>query len=1122
MQDDSNPLRPQGQMNLAPAPGALPPLATEAFDVGETPDSLSRLEDCAAQYGDIFRIYAPGRKSETWVINNPADVKRVLVTSHRNYIKGIGLDRVKILLGDGIMVSEGERWRRQRRMIQPMFHRRMIESYANLIDRCIDEKLAAFSAKAATQTHVDITDEMSELTLDIVLRSIFGDDLEWLSTQMGENPFDLLTQDPERNLQFAYKFRSLRELVSELIADRRTRDRDEPDLLGSLLIARDKDSNLPMTDSDIIDETLTLVVAGHETTASALGFVWYLLARNPEARQRLYDELDGKDEIRPMSYQDTEELLYTRAVIEEAMRLYPPGWLLTRRSLVDEQLSGYTLPAGTDVMLSPYLLQRHAQHWSDPDAFRPERFLGEAHPREKWVYIPFAAGPRHCVGENLAMYEMVIHVARMARRFELDLVDDKPLDLEAAINLRARNGIKMRLSARPNAPAPTIYRPPISQPLAEFRMQYQTLIEALEGNRRVPRAIHYLEGEHDERVVEYAELYERATGILYHLQSLGAERGDKMIIFLNNNEQFLDGFWAAIAGGIIPVPLAVGISDEHRHKLLRIARKLGSPYLYTDRKNLDRLKSFAESVGESAVFEQLNAKAFLVDELDDISRAGRVIRANPDDVAFIQFSSGSTSEPKGVVLTHNNILANARSAGGLSGFNADDVSLSWMPLTHDMGLIGFHIFMFCYRMQIYHMPTDLFIRRPLLWTTFASRYRATITSSPNFGYRHYLKVLGDRSLENTDLSSLRQIYNGAEPISVELCDEFMTRMAPYGLRDTSMFTVYGLAEATLAQSFPPINTRYTALTFARQTLGIGQVAEVVAQNSADGLTLVSVGKAITDSAVRIADEQRQAVADHIVGHLLIKGPNVTHGYYEAPEINAEMISADGWLDTGDLGVIVDGNLYITGRAKEIIFVNGQNYYPHDIEGIAQTAAGLELGKVVAAGARPRGAESDELTLFILHRGSMPDFLPVAIEVATVVNERMGLEVQHVVPVKRIPKTTSGKVQRLALERAFVEGEFDAEMAELVALRQVDHSPNASAAPASALAERLKTICENSMPGKRVELDDNLFELGASSLTLIQIHEEIDREYPGLVELTELFDYPTITALAKHLTQKLPA
>jgi len=251
-----------------------------------------------------------------------------------------------------------------------------------------------------------------------------------------------------------------------------------------------------------------------------------------------------------------------------------------------------------------------------------------------------------------------------------------------------------------------------------------TLIELIEANRKVPRNVTYLEGDGEERSVSFAELYERALGILHHLQRLGARRGDKLILFLGSNEPFIDAFWAAVLGGIIPVPIAPGISDEHRHKLLRIARKLGSPYIYTDRKSLERIAAFAQSVVEAKRFASLRARAFVVDDLDDISRAGSAVRAQPDDVAFIQFSSGSTSEPKGVVLTHDNILANARGSTEMAHFTQDDVSVSWMPLTHDMGLIGFHVYMFANRVHSHLMPTELFVRRPLLWLMFAARKRS--------------------------------------------------------------------------------------------------------------------------------------------------------------------------------------------------------------------------------------------------------------------------------------------------------------------------------------------------------------------------------------------------------------
>jgi aryl carrier-like protein len=287
---------------------------------------------------------------------------------------------------------------------------------------------------------------------------------------------------------------------------------------------------------------------------------------------------------------------------------------------------------------------------------------------------------------------------------------------------------------------------------------------------------------------------------------------------------------------------------------------------------------------------------------------------------------------------------------------------------------------------------------------------------------------------------------------------------------------------------------------------VGDTAETLAAAHPDALPLMGVGHPIPNTAVRFTDEARRPLADGTVGHLEIRGPNVTAGYFQLPAVNAQVITADGWLDTGDLGLYHDGEVIITGRAKEIIFVNGQNYYPHDLENIAIRAPGLELGKVVAAAARPAGA------------------------VARLVNEHAGLEVAHVVPVKRIPKTTSGKLQRGLLAQDYVDGAFTADITELVTLRVQRDAAAATAAEAArgpgaglastAMEQRLKNVVDTAMAPKAVGLDDNLFEVGASSLVLIQIHEEIDRDHPGVVDLTELFDHPTIRALAAHLEHKL--
>jgi acyl-CoA synthetase (AMP-forming)/AMP-acid ligase II/aryl carrier-like protein len=647
-----------------------------------------------------------------------------------------------------------------------------------------------------------------------------------------------------------------------------------------------------------------------------------------------------------------------------------------------------------------------------------------------------------------------------------------------------------------------------------------TLFDVLESNRGVDRAVTYIDGENSERRVPYGDVYTRGLGILHHLQAMGAQRGDKMIIFLSNNEQFLDGFWAALCGGIVPVPLAVGISDEHRHKLLRVARKLGKPLLYTNAKNLERLAALAAQVGESALFAELKARSFLVESITDISRPGKLFRPAAADLAFIQFSSGSTSEPKGVMLTHANLIANIAGATVIGNYRDQDVSLSWMPLTHDMGLIGFYLMQFTNRVHINLMPTDLFVRRPLLWLQLASEKRVSITCSPNFGYRHFLKVLGDRRLEHADLSSIRAIYNGAEPISVELCNEFMHALAYTGLKRSAMYPVYGLAEACLAVTFPQPNADYRWIRVNRHKLGVGASVELNPADSRDALELMCVGRVVPNTELQITDDARVRLPEARVGHILIRGRSVTQGYFGDPEATALAIDADGWVDTGDLGVLLEGEMYITGRTKEIIFVNGQNYYPYDLENIAQRAPGLDLNKVVATGVATGDTQGEELVVFVLHRGNMQDFLPTAASVSRLINEHTGLEVAHVVPAKRIPKTTSGKVQRHLLEQAYVDGEFDAELEELETLRAAQGG--AAQVSGSELEGRLQAIVETALPGKRIDVNDNLFEIGASSLKLIEIHESVDRDFPGLIDLTELFDHPTLAELAKHLEAKLKA
>lgn len=427
----------------------VPPGPAAGFDLGGSEESLALMRDCFARFGNIYRIFAPSRGVYNYVINHPADIKRVLLTNHRNYTKGEGMDRVKILLGNGIMTSEGEFWRRQRRMMQPGFHRRVIDRFAQLIHAVNETFAARWAARSAAGEPINLTDDVSELTLEIVLGSIFGDDLARLESQLGVNPFEVVAKEQNRDLKFAFRFRSLTKLVGELIERRRRLPEEHFDFLAMLMSARDRENGAPMSDKEMIDEVLTLIVAGHETTASALVWTWYLVSRHPEAGERLAAEASAACADGPLGLEAAESLTFCAQVIKEALRLYPPGWLFTRRTIEADELGGFPIAPRTDVFISPYLLHRHPDFWSEPEEFRPERFAGpDAEERHRFAYVPFSVGPRHCIGENLALFEMLVHLAHMSRRFRLRRADDAPVELEAQINLRPRSNLMMMVDMR--------------------------------------------------------------------------------------------------------------------------------------------------------------------------------------------------------------------------------------------------------------------------------------------------------------------------------------------------------------------------------------------------------------------------------------------------------------------------------------------------------------------------------------------------------------------------------------------------------------------------------------------------------------------------------------------------
>lgn len=595
-----------------------------------------------------------------------------------------------------------------------------------------------------------------------------------------------------------------------------------------------------------------------------------------------------------------------------------------------------------------------------------------------------------------------------------------------------------------------------------------------ERSRRDGVGITFIETGGTERFLSYRELYTLAGKGLSCLQHAGMRAGDELVFQLPDNRSMVIAFWACVLGGIIPVPLTVSHHDEHKKKLLHVWPLLNNPRL------------LHADVGS----ENLPGASFMhihEEELLTASGRGTIHPAGGDDIAFIQFSSGSTGDPKGVVLTHRNLLTNMRAIADAAGYRDTDSTLSWMPLTHDMGLIGFHLNPLLSGMNQYLMPAALFVRRPGLWLSKASQHKVTILSSPNFGYDYVLRNTDSATRAQWDLSAVRILYNGAEPISLKLCTRFADALKAYGLNRHSLRPVYGLAEASLAVTMSQVGTGILSTSVDRYALRPGDSVRM-AVDARDAIDLVSVGTPVNACRLRIAGEEDMPLAEEIVGHIQIRGDNVTDGYYNNGTATARGRTADGWVRTGDLGFIKGGNLYVTGRAKDMLILNGQNYYPADLESIALEIEGIQLNKIAFGGQYNDALQREEALAFVQHRGHLAEFLPLSRQIRALLDARVGIGIDKVIPVKDIPRTTSGKLQRFVLLERYRRGEFDGVIRELEDSQR--DSQEVIPAVASSIENRLRALWLRVFGNA----GEDLVYAGVSSLKTAQLGMLIWKEF----------------------------
>jgi cytochrome P450 len=416
------------------------------------------------QLGHVVRVRVfPG--IYLYLVTHPKDVEHVLQTNQHNYRKpDLFFKPVSLLAGKGILTSEGDFWLHQRRLIQPAFHRSKLAPLADLMAQSAQSAADRMSTRAKQNTTIDAADEMMRLTLKVVSVALFSTDISGDADRLGHAVRDTFEHVsyrmnhalslPERvptrrNRRFKEAKGLLDEMVFGLINERRRTAEDNDDLLSMLLAARDEDTGEGMSDQQIRDEVMTLILAGHETTGAALTWTWYLLSQNPDARSKLQAELDQVLSGRAPRLDDLDLLPYTRMAFAEAMRLYPPAWGLPREAIAADTLSGYHIPAGSLVNLSQWVTQRHPDFWEKPEQFDPERFTPErSEGRPRFAYFPFGGGARQCIGNNFALIEAQLALAVLAQRYTLDLVPGHPVELDPTFTLRPRHGMMMTIRER--------------------------------------------------------------------------------------------------------------------------------------------------------------------------------------------------------------------------------------------------------------------------------------------------------------------------------------------------------------------------------------------------------------------------------------------------------------------------------------------------------------------------------------------------------------------------------------------------------------------------------------------------------------------------------------------------
>ncbi|MGA7792765.1 MAG: AMP-binding protein [Candidatus Acidiferrales bacterium] len=658
-----------------------------------------------------------------------------------------------------------------------------------------------------------------------------------------------------------------------------------------------------------------------------------------------------------------------------------------------------------------------------------------------------SAGPASHLDRDLGLgsLERVELLLRLEKSFGTRLDEDvlagadTVQDLIAALS--AANGSSGALGVRAEA---SVRAAEISFPgQAEGVPFAETFQEVLRHRGRVDASRTHLifyEDEGESSSLTFGELFEGAERVAADLAQRGIGRGDTVALMLPTSRDFFLAFAGTLLAGATPVPIYPPFRAdriaEYAERQSAILANAGARLLVT----------FREGASVAKLLKPLvpSLEAVVTAETLARSRApapfGPQLHSRAEDLALLQYTSGSTGNPKGVMLTHANLLANVRAIGEALGLRNDDVGVSWLPLYHDMGLIGAWLMPLYFGLPVVVLSPLAFLSRPARWVRAFHRYRGTISAAPNFAYELAAAKVSDEEMQGLDLSAWRAALNGAEPVLPATLDRFAARFASCGFRRETLLPVYGLAEASLAVTIPPVGRgprvdHLERAAFEQEGRAVPAPPDASAPNSNEDpnvISFVSAGPPIPRHEVRIANDRGDDVGERVEGQLWFRGPSTTQGYYRNEAATAALLpegAAAGWVNSGDRAYRADGEIYITGRVKDIIIHAGHNLYPHEIEDAVARVPGVRKGCVVAFGAADPVAGTERLVIVAESReGNRDARARLAQAITAQVTETLGLppNVVEVVPPNVIPKTSSGKLRRDATKQLFLSGELNSD------------------------------------------------------------------------------------------------